>query len=122
MKKQGTFRIDDQYDLVIDGDAVNVITKAKNKPRVLAQYMKGEYLAVSMYDKGRRVHSIVASVFLGERPKDKVVNHKDGNKVNNVPENLEYITNTENIHHAIAMGLHVSCYPERMPRGRGQHK
>lgn len=52
------------------------------------------------------VHRIVALVFLGVPPKEKkYINHKDGNKLNNCVENLEYCTNGENVRHAWATGL-----------------
>lgn len=52
-------------------------------------------------DKARRayVHHLVAEAFLG--PRTKIVNHKDGNKLNNRLENLEYVTHQENCAHAI---------------------
>lgn len=43
--------------------------------------------------------------FIGEIPEGMVINHKDGNKHNNNIENLEIITNIENIHHAWKTGL-----------------
>ena len=47
----------------------------------------------------RRGHRLVAATFLGTIPKGKEVNHKDGNKNNNVPENLDYMTRSENLYH-----------------------
>ena len=47
-----------------------------------------------------KVHRVVAAAFIGPCPKDKQVNHKDGNKSNNHVENLEYMTQSENNHHA----------------------
>ena len=35
-------------------------------------------------------HKHIASLFLGERPKNCVIHHKDHNQFNNTPENLEY--------------------------------
>lgn len=51
------------------------------------------------------VHHLVTEAFIGERPKDYMVNHKDGIKTNNLPENLEYVTRQENTEHASRMGL-----------------
>lgn len=52
------------------------------------------------------IHRLVALVFLGPNPPEKTqVNHKDGNKLNNSLENLEYCTPAENAQHAYATGL-----------------
>lgn len=56
------------------------------------------YYSVSLYDgaKGRNVnlHRIIATLFVyNDDPKQKnCVNHKDENKLNNLPENLEWCT------------------------------
>src|SRR5205814_7449808 len=50
------------------------------------------------------VHRLVAAAFLGPRPPDKIVHHKDHNKRNNLPGNLEYVTPSENIKLAYADG------------------
>lgn len=52
------------------------------------------------------VHRLVASAFLGPCPKNKEVNHKDGNKLNNKLENLEYASHSDNMKHAIRSGLY----------------
>lgn len=52
------------------------------------------------------VHYIVACTFLGLPNNPKLeVNHKDGNRLNNYYENLEWITHQENIKHAVRTGL-----------------
>lgn len=42
------------------------------------------------------VHRLVALAFLGERPKDTVVDHIDRNKQNNHYKNLRYVSFSEN--------------------------
>jgi hypothetical protein len=51
------------------------------------------------------VHNLVLYAFVGPRPESFQTNHIDGNKTNNVLENLEWVTRRENILHAFTMGL-----------------
>lgn len=46
------------------------------------------------------VHRLVAMAFIGNIPKDKEINHIDGNKQNNCVENLEIVTHKQNMRHA----------------------
>ena len=50
------------------------------------------------------LHRIVAATFLG-RHDHLYVNHKDGNKTNNMPSNLEFVTHQQNMVHAVETGL-----------------
>lgn len=47
------------------------------------------------------VHSLVMLAFVGPRPEDYDINHKDGNKANNRLENLEYVTKSQNKRHSV---------------------
>ena len=47
----------------------------------------------------RRGHRLVAETFIGRIPKGLEVNHKDGDKHNNNPINLEYMTRQQNVTH-----------------------
>lgn len=49
-------------------------------------------------------HVMVAEAFLGEN-KNMEVNHIDGNKKNNSLENLEWVSHSDNMKHAIKEGL-----------------
>ncbi|MHB8409865.1 MAG: NUMOD4 motif-containing HNH endonuclease [Acidiferrobacterales bacterium] len=50
-------------------------------------------------------HRLVAEAFIGPCPVGQEVNHKDGDKANNRHANLEYLTQSGNTQHALAMGL-----------------
>lgn len=71
-----------------------------------------------------RVHRAVAEAWLGQIPTGYHVNHKDGDKLNNSPCNLEIVTSLENHRHATLHGLKargnrngVHTQPHRVARG-----
>lgn len=51
-----------------------------------------------------RVHQLVAEAFFGPILAGHEVNHIDTNRHNNVLTNLEYLTHTGNVRHAVALG------------------
>jgi hypothetical protein len=61
------------------------------------------YSDKKMYN--RPIHSLVAEAFLPDKMQGYVVNHKDGNKHNNIVENLEWCSNEYNHEHATSTGL-----------------
>jgi hypothetical protein len=77
------------------------------KPRITAY----GYLEVGLCNSGKRksktVHRIVAENFLLKGEGRLVVNHIDGEKRNNHTSNLEWVTQKENVNHAVKLGLHV---------------
>lgn len=62
------------------------------------------YLYVNLYRSGKvrrqAVHRLVAEAFFGPPPEDQEVNHKNGNPSDNRIKNLEWVTHSENLHHA----------------------
>ena len=70
-----------------------------------------KYPHIKLYKQGKFteviVHIEVAKAFLGDKPDGKniIVNHKDGNKHNPHVQNLEWITQSENMRHAVTSGL-----------------
>ncbi len=70
------------------------------------------YLYVQLFIKDKphkeAVHRAVAKAFV-PNPEDKpMVNHLDGDKLNNNASNLQWVTCSENHKHAYASGLHTS--------------
>lgn len=65
------------------------------------------YVQLSVLDKPHQeaVHRAVAKAFISNPDKKLTVNHIDGNKLNNIPSNLEWATYSENLKHAHATGL-----------------
>lgn len=57
------------------------------------------------------VHKLVALAFCDGYKDGLCVNHKDGNKLNNMASNLEWVTHSENIKHAFATGLKFPAKP-----------
>lgn len=55
--------------------------------------------------KSIKLHRILAELFIPKVDGKIFVNHKDGNKVNNNLENLEWCTHKENLKHAYDNGL-----------------
>lgn len=77
--------------------------------RRLKPYLMGRYLGVSVYQGSRckkyYIHRLVALAFLPNPESKRCVNHKDGNKLNNKVDNLEWATHSENSKHAYHSGL-----------------
>lgn len=57
-----------------------------------------------------RVHRLVAETFIPNPNNFPMVNHKDGNKLNNRVDNLEWCTNSYNTQQAYNSGLYKSTY------------
>jgi hypothetical protein len=81
---------------------------------MLEQNYKSGYPTVLLTHQGisktYKVHKLVAKTFLDNYDDKKVVNHIDGDKANAKISNLECITQSENVKHAIKNNLYVPNY------------
>ena len=71
-----------------------------------------QQVSLSKNDKmySRRVHRLVANAFIENTKNYKEVNHIDGNKKNNKVENLEWCNRSQNMQHAVRLGLKPKKY------------
>ena len=69
-----------------------------------AEQPSGDYLGVTVQLRGRprtaAAHRLIWLYFVGDIPAGVLINHRDGNKRNNCPLNLERATPSENAYHA----------------------
>lgn len=63
------------------------------------------YRHIILNRKNRNVHRVIAETFIPNPNNFACVNHKDGNKLNNSVDNLEWCTYSENTLHSYRTGL-----------------
>lgn len=91
----------EEYTIDTEG---NVFSKRKNR-YLKATVNKHGYCKVKLfknnYGKIYSVHRLVAEAFIPNPENKPQVNHIDSNRRNNNIENLEWVTNKENMQHAV---------------------
>jgi|SRR3989344_6731061 len=114
-KEENLILEDGEDSKIINGYENYIITSygkvySKNTKRFLAQTISNGYYSVSLWknnkDKHCRVNILVAQMFIpNNNAENIIVNHKDGNKLNNNIDNLEWSTFSKNTIHAVQTGL-----------------
>lgn len=95
------------YEVSNLGNVRNITTKKILKGRL----SKSGYYQVSVKIDAtgkfcnRYIHRLVASYWIDNPENKKEVNHKDGNKLNNILDNLEWVTPSENQKHRHSIGI-----------------
>ena len=84
------------------------IRNAKTGREVKEFVGKDGYLRTQIAGKTRTVHRLIACAFVPAVSGKDFVNHIDGNKQNNMANNLEWVTRSENMKHAYWSGLKTS--------------
>ena len=83
----------EDYDITRDGKVIN-----KNTGYQLTPQLNGKgYLRVSIGKQLMFVHRLVAEKYIPNPDNKTQVNHKDGNKLNNCVDNLEWCTKSYNV-------------------------
>lgn len=96
-----------------------------NGKKVLKTYaINSGYLCIDLRNElGKTkflLHRLIAEVFVPNPDNKPIVNHKDGNKLNNSADNLEWCTNSENLLHARETGLNPYNLPTLgVKKGKG---
>ncbi|MFA5375859.1 MAG: HNH endonuclease [Dehalococcoidia bacterium] len=87
------------------GNRWNKRLTLKKIPRHRAEHDSGQYLQVRWMTEAKRVHCLAHRLvwlhYNGNIPEGMTVNHINGMKQDNRPENLEILTLSENITHAV---------------------
>lgn len=99
---------------------------SKRTNKILKQHIsKKGYVTVATKIGGRKgksvcfkIHILVAKAFIPNPLNLTEINHKDGNKQNNKKTNLEWVTPSQNIQHAVNTGLLIlpkgeDCYQSK---------
>ena len=101
--RKGVFYTLDDYDITYDGNVIN-----KHNGYILkGQPNSKGYLRVCIGKKFYFIHRLVAEKYVSNPDNKEQVNHKDGNKLNNSANNLEWVSNQENRTHAVKDFLHL---------------
>ena len=116
MKQIIVDNISTTYYITEDGKCYNSITNKFLKGQENKQNHYFSYNLTLPNGKKKRcyAHRLVATAFIPNPTGKPEVNHKDGNKLNNCVDNLEWVTSQENKQHALFNSLykyeHVFCF------------
>ena len=107
IKKMIKIKDYEDYSVTEDG---KVFSHIKSIYKKFSKHRQGYYM-VGLTKNGKEkkclVHRLVAEAYVKNPNKYKYVNHKDGNKNNNISSNLEWVTSSENQKHAYKLGLKI---------------
>ena len=106
----------EEWRIITEATNYEISNLGKVKNSITGQILKGRlckngYLQVSLKIiktnkfTNRYIHRLVAQYWLGNPENKQEVNHKDGNKQNNIVSNLEWVTPSENQKHRHSIGI-----------------
>lgn len=93
------------YEITEDGQVYSLISHRFIKGGIYPNGYRFLRIREQEEYKNYLVHRLVAQAFIPNPDNLPVVNHIDGNKLNNRVDNLEWCTQSDNLKHAIEIGL-----------------
>jgi hypothetical protein len=90
---------------------------AISNPIIMKQINCHGYLRVGLDNRKKYIHRLIAKAFIPNPENKPFINHKNGVKVDNRIENLEWVTSKENTLHAWENGL-INTIGEYHPNSR----
>lgn len=106
------------YQISDKGELFSVRRNRIIKPNIGMDGYRKMVLSVNNKRQTVRIHRLVAEAFIPNPSNKQFVNHKDGNKLNNSVDNLEWVTAWENAIHASKNGLLNPQFGERNPMSK----
>lgn len=85
--------------------SLRVSQRRPESPKCRNKGDKEYYKYIAIGDKKLSLHRMIATAFIPNPEHKPQINHKNGDKDDNRVENLEWVTQSENMKHAIATGL-----------------
>jgi hypothetical protein len=97
----------------------NKTDKGVFRPEKLLKPSSKRYAGVTLSNQKIKIylniHRLVAMAFIPNPNNLPQVNHKDGNKLNNIVNNLEWVTPSQNVKHSYDNGLQKVVYGKDNP-------
>lgn len=105
--------ITEEWKVIEDGATYEISNYGQVRNKITGKVLKllllSGYMVITLKMNNRKtiskIHRLVATQFLVRTNETHIVNHKDGNKLNNHVENLEWVSPSENVKHAYRIGL-----------------
>lgn len=104
-RSEFTNQIGEIWEIITANYYVSNFGKLRNGKYLISPSIKRGYYCYIIQKKFYLIHRLVAEKFIDNPNKYKIVNHKDGNKINNHYTNLEWCTAKDNVKHAIENSL-----------------
>lgn len=109
-------RFEKKYHIASDGAVWNMRTQLKQKTYVNNSGYAFVALKLDGAVEQPTIHRLVALHFIPNPYPHPIVNHIDGNKLNNDVSNLEWVDESGNMQHALETGLRTGFLPLELKR------
>jgi hypothetical protein len=107
IEKKTNFLENEEWKLVEDTYYISNKGRIVSKNKLLTPYITNGYYQVMINSKTYSIHRLVAQNFIENPNNYNIVNHKNGNKLDNDTQNLEWCSRSFNAVHAVNNGYNT---------------